>query len=134
MSPVRVESHTADLKIHVTAKSRQELFREALQGMTDATGPVWKGESTTSRRIEVHSPDENSLLVDVLSEAVSLGDTFNESYTDLDIDELTDTSLRGQLRGASITRLSIEIKAVTHHGLNITRSNGMWEVSIIFDI
>lgn len=134
MSPVRVESHTADLKIHITAKSREDLFRDALRGMTDATGPVWKDAPNVVREFTVHSADRNSLLVDVLSEAVFLGDIHNEAYDDIHIEELTDTLFRGRLRGKPIERLSLEIKAVTHHGLNITESGGMWEATLVFDI
>ncbi len=134
MSPVKILSHTADLEIQITAKSREELFRDALVGMTQESGPIYSDEPGITRQISIQSPDQNSLLVDFLSESLRLGDTENEAYESVDFDELTEKSLRARLYGKPIKKLSLEIKAVTYHGLEIKETKTGWEARIVFDI
>jgi len=134
MPPVEMLTHTADLRIRVSAASIAELFAEALRGMTNASGPVWAGENEISREVSVSSPDRNALLVDFLSEALRWGDTNNEAYTNVVFEEISDTSLRARLIGRPIKGLALEIKAVTHHELEIKRSASRWTTNIIFDI
>lgn len=132
--PFEVLSHTADLRIRVYGASLAELFRHALLGMFQSASPTWGEGAVVHRPIVVGATDRNALLVDFLSEALGLSDINNESYTDIEIQKFSDTELRGTLLGQPIKRFTLEIKAVTHHRLEIQEKNGRWEAEIVFDI
>ncbi|MEX0939950.1 MAG: archease [Candidatus Babeliales bacterium] len=138
--------HTADLKIRVYGKTLEELFRNAIIGMFQSIGP--RAESCfvendrlicsqlpIERKIELHSIDLDILLVDFLSEALFLSDSYNEAYLDAKIKTLDDKNISAILYGIKINRFEVvEIKAVTFHDLSIKQVNSIWETNIVFDI
>ncbi|KKU13852.1 MAG: hypothetical protein UX17_C0007G0018 [Parcubacteria group bacterium GW2011_GWC2_45_7] len=134
MPDFEILPHTADLRIKVYGNSRAELFQNALRGMFESIAPTWKAGAGVQHEIAVVSTDQNALLIDFLSEALSLSDINDEAYTDIEITEFTNTELRGTLIGKSITRFAIEIKAVTHHGIDIKKIGERWETEIVFDV
>jgi SHS2 domain-containing protein len=138
--------HTADIKIRAYGATKKELFCNALIGMFQSVQPI-----TDTCRIEndrvvcdvlpathhvtLKSADEESLLIDFLSEALYLSDVYDEAYFDADIAELTETMIKATLRGVHITGFAVvEIKAVTYHELVIQQHDGVWQVDIVFDI
>lgn len=139
--------HTADLKIRVFGKTREELFKNALIGMFQSVRPVvpeCKYDNNErlvcpalpiSRDIGVNSPDLESLLVDFLSDALYLSDVHNEAYLDVDIDALSDDHINAHVKGIAIKGFEeSEIKAVTYHDLKIEQKDGVWQTEIVFDI
>ena len=138
--------HTADLKIRVYGSTLQELFRHALFGMFQSIGPrskicEKKGDRMYCKQlpqhhdIEVHAPDYDALLVDFLSEALSLSDIYNEAYLDATLHELDQHHLKATIHGVPIEGFEVvEIKAVTHHDISIKQINGVWQTEIVFDI
>jgi SHS2 domain-containing protein len=138
--------HTADLKIHVYGTTLEELFKHALIGMFQSIGPkskacTKKGERlycsklTQNHDISVDAPDRDALLVNFLSEALSLSDINNEAYLDVTIHELNENHIRATLHGIPIEGFEVvEIKAVTYHELAIQKIDGVWQSDIVFDI
>jgi len=146
MIDFEVLPHTADIKIRVYGKSKQELFRNALIGMFQAIHPIAPGCAIENDRvvcvelperhdIEVKASDTESLLVDFLSEALYLSDVYNQAYLDTIIHECTDTHIKATLCGVHVTGFEVvEIKAVTYHELEIKYENGVWQADLVFDI
>lgn len=138
--------HTADIKIKVYGASLEQLFKHALIGMFQAVGPKVKeckkvddrivcDKLPEKRSINLNSIDKDALLVDFLSEAVCLSDIHDETYLDVTINELTDTSMTAMLHGIKVQGFDVvEIKAVTYHELNIQCIDGIWQTYIVFDI
>ena len=139
--------HTADLKIRVYGKTREELFTNALIGMFQAVRPIAPEclyneherlvcpQLPITRDIGVNSPDINALLVDYLSYALYLSDVHNEAYLHVTIDSLSDNRIIAHLQGIPINGFEeSEIKAVTYHDLNIVQKDGLWQTDIVFDI
>lgn len=138
--------HTADIKIRAYGKNKKELFRNALIGMFQSIHPIIAGCHTENNRVicntlpEHHvvaltAHNEESLLVDFLSEALYLSDVHNEAYLDATIDELTDNSIKAVLHGIEIMGFEVvEIKAVTYHELVIKKHDDGWMAEIVFDI
>ncbi len=138
--------HTADIKIRVFGKTKEELFRHALIGMFQVIGPHAKGctkkddvlicsDLPKKHNVEVSSPDIESLLVDFLSDALWLSDVHNEAYLDVQIHELTNTYIKATIFGVEVTGFDVvEIKAVTYHDLYIQQVDGAWQAEIVFDI
>jgi len=138
--------HTADIKIRAYGKTKKELFRNALIGMFQVVEPIAAGCHSEHDRIvcealpehhvvELNASDEESLLVDFLSDALYLSDVYNEAYFDVVIHECTATFIKATLYGVKITGFSVvEIKAVTYHELAIQKHDDGWRVDIVFDI
>ena len=90
--------HTADIKIRAYGKTKKELFCNALIGMFQAVRPIVPECSVKNNRVvcpslperhevEITASDEESLLVDFLSEALYLSDVYNQAYLDVIIHE-----------------------------------------------
>ena len=132
--------------MRVYGKNLTELFTNALIGMFQSIAPNEPGctiknniikctKLPFTQNIEITSPDVSALLVDFLSEALTLSDIHNQAYFDVSIKEINELFINGILHGLKLTNLDImEIKAVTYHGLNVQEINGNWQADIIFDI
>jgi len=136
--------HTADLRIRARGKTREELFLNALRGMSAVLQPldavrgrpaaVSRGGGDVRREVKLSSPDSASLLIDFLSEALALSQINREVYTDVTFDELAEKSLRGTLIGLPVSGLEKDIKAVTYHGVEIRETDAGYEATVIYDI
>lgn len=128
--------HTADLKIKVFGKTKEELFSNALLAMTEALKPeITESKEPAIRDIVVKSADLETLLVDFLSEILYLVQTNKEIYPEINFKEFSDTKLKGKIFGKKIERFGEDIKAVTYHNLSVKqRRDNVWEAIIIFDI
>ena len=138
--------HTADIKIRVFGSSAKELFRNAVFGMFQVVRPIASGcrveddllvcdELPIVREVSVSSIDQSALLVDFLSDLLSLSDIHNEAYLDATIHELSDTQVRATVRGVKVTGFEVvELKAVTYHECQISEKEGRWQADIVFDI
>ena len=135
MKKFEILEHTADLKIKVFGRTKEELFSNALLAMSDAFRPEIKVRKKKTRDIRVESPDLGALLVDFLSEALCSTQVNKEIYTDIKFKNFSDTHLEGNLFGQKVERFGEDIKAVTYHGLDVhQKKDGTWEATILFDI
>jgi SHS2 domain-containing protein len=147
MSPdFELLSHTADIKIRAYGATKKALFCNALIGMFQAVGPRSPACAVENNRLVctqlpkkhdvfVQSTDEQSLLVDFLSQALSLSDIYNEAYLAVDVQVLEDAYIQATVYGVAVTGFEVvEIKAVTYHDLIIAYKDGMWYAEIVFDI
>jgi len=135
-SKFKILPHTADLKIQVYGKTREELFKNALLGMASALRAKIKDKKLKIKnKVKIKSLDLPALLVDFLSEALYLSQVNKESYYDVIFKKFTDTEIKGELIGQKVERFGEDIKAVTYHGLEIKQNkNGILELTILFDI
>lgn len=137
LKPYEILEHTGDAKIRAFGKTKEELFLNALKGMMALLKPKIKNQKSKPkiRKIKITSPDVNSLLVDFLSEVNYLVQTRCEVYEDATFVKLSDTEVEAQLYGRAVEEFGEEIKAVTHHGLEIRQNpEGMREATVIFDV
>ena len=128
--------HKADLKIRAFGETKEELFYNTLLGMGESMKPeIQKPGKKINREIKIVSLDLPALLVDFLSEALYLSQTNKEVYLDAKFKKFSDNRLEGELFGQKVKSFNEDIKAVTHHGLNIRqRTDDIWEATILFDI
>jgi SHS2 domain-containing protein len=134
MKKYEVLEHKADFKIRVFGKNKPELFLNALLGMVFGLRPEL-GAASAKREIKIKSPDLNTLLVDFLSEVLYLAQVNREVYDNVKFIKFTDTEIEAELFGQKVKRFGEDIKAVTHHDLDIhQRADGNWEAVLLFDI
>lgn len=138
--------HTADFKIRVYGKSIKELFAHALIGMFQSIRPQSKEciikngrihcpSLPISRKVELQSLDQETLLIDFLNEALYLSDINNEAYLACDVHRLSEKEIDATLYGIKISGFEVvEIKAVTYHQLIIKHTDKGFQADIVFDV
>ncbi len=141
MGTVETFEHTADVGLKVTGDDLNDLFRTAAEGVIDYI--VVNREAicvTVLDYVELQAEDPASLLLLWLNELIYLSETRHRLYTEFDVQVSTDgLTLRGELGGEPIDRdrhiLDHEVKAVTHHALDLRRlPDGGWVAELILDI
>lgn len=127
--------HTGDVKVRVRGTTKEELFKNAMKGMTAVLDAKCKMKNEKIRRVHIESPDSNSLLVDFLNEVNYLRQVNREAYEKVVFSKFSDIELEGELEGYTVEEFGEDIKAVTFHDLNIHRNKkGDWETDIVFDV
>ncbi|OGN87853.1 MAG: hypothetical protein A2158_08350, partial [Chloroflexi bacterium RBG_13_46_14] len=115
--------HTADIGIIAYGEDLKKAFENAASGMfsliTDLTGIV----NDQTRKIDIGSPDRESLLVSWLNELIYLFDVENLIFGKFDIIYLDDNALSAIAYGEKVDlsrhEIRTGIKAATYHMLKI---------------
>ena len=130
--------HDADAGLTICADSIAELFRATALGMLDIVIDRNRIESRTTRIVSATAESADLLLVDFLSELLSLVQVNNFAPFDIEIGEITETSIIAEVSGQRVipdAALKTEIKLVTYHQLDVHRDeDGKWHARIIFDL
>jgi len=156
MKKYEILEHKADLKIRAFGKTKEELFLNMLKGMTSGLRPKIKSHLIAKQlptvhtqqgakrlvrklkvknKIKIKSLDLAALLVDFLSEVLYLTQVNREVYDSVKFNKFSDTKLEAELLGQKVDRFGEDIKAVTHHDLDVRqRTNDIWEATVLFDI
>ncbi len=129
----REVEHTADWQLEVWAPDLPVLFEQAALGMYELSGTRLKSQPRVTKELELKAPDEESLLVEFLSELLFLGESQELAFDDFSI-RIESGELHANIRGAPIRSQTKEIKAVTYHNLKIQKGLRGLEVSIVFDV
>jgi len=130
----RIFEHTADVRLRVEASSLEELFREAMLGMFEILScSAGVPPALKNIRIEIHSADRTSLLVDFLNEVLSRAHIQKECFEEVKFERLTETELTATLMGRP-AQFEQDVKAVTYHEAEVRNENGLWSTMLVFDI
>ncbi|HET9477072.1 MAG TPA: archease [Dehalococcoidia bacterium] len=133
-----VLEHTADAGIIAHGAGLPELFANAALGMFSLMVNTAGVRETESRQIEVHAQDLETLLIRWLTELLYHVDAEELLFSRFEIIAIDETSLRARTYGERIDserhELGFGVKAVTRHMLAITRENGGYRATVLFDI
>ena len=138
MRKFEILPHTSDLRLKVTADSIKGIFKSSLEGM----GSIIKSNCfnvdaniTLTEKINVISLDESALLIDFLSEILTLSHNKKAVYKIKNIEKLAPTKINAVIEGEKLDGFDEDIKAVTYTEAKIKKSkNGIFETIIVFDI
>jgi SHS2 domain-containing protein len=129
-------SHTADIKIRVRAPTLEALFSDTFDALmqvmygTDRKGGIIK-------EIQVESPDNESLLLDFLSEVLFVSEVKSIVFFNTRI-SIHGSRLTAELSGEPFDpeRHSggSEVKGISYSGLSITHDANGYMLDIIFDV
>ena len=129
--------HTADAGIRVEAPTLEDLFETAGSAFTELVTSVDSIECRVERRFKLQEDDIENLLVSWLQELLYLLDTEDLIFARFQV-KLHDFSLEatawGDVFDPNIHAMKTEIKAVTYHQLEVTKSDQGWQAQVIFDI
>ncbi|MFQ6116290.1 MAG: archease [bacterium] len=130
--------HTADVGIKVYGRNLAELYANAALGLFEIISNLEKVNPNIERTIQVEATDQETLLVNWLSELNYLFFTEGEIYKEFQIEEITDMKLLARVKGEKIDydqhEIFTEVKAVTYHQLYIKQTAQGLEAQVIFDL
>lgn len=126
--------HTADRAFRAFGHDLRELFVHAAQAMFDLQGESGRGRATVTRDVSVAGLDRETLLVNWLNELLYLQEVHGESYSRLDIQEISETHLRARVHGRRQPGARRLIKAVTFHNLKVKPSARGWQATLVVDV
>ncbi len=138
--------HTADIGLQIWAPSLDELFVQAARGMCSLLlasdqyefTPIIPRREQKPHSIELTADSVDLLLREWLSELLYIHSTERIYFADFAIRQITDTHVTAEAAGIEFSvgdeHLFTEIKAVTYHGLEVTRDQEGFRAQVIFDI
>src|SRR5512136_279420 len=129
-------SHTADIKIRVRAPTLEALFSETFNALmqvmygTDRSGGIVK-------EIKVESHDNESLLLDFLSEVLFVSEVESLVFFNACI-SIHGSRLTAELSGEPFDPIrhsgGSEVKGISYSGLSIIHDANGYMLDIIFDV
>lgn len=133
-------SHTADVRMKVWGSTIQELFQNALKGVSfylkSSLAPSANNTQKEKTSVSVEAVDVNSLLVEFLSEVIARSDIENTVFIDVSFENFGENFLEGKLSGARVDGFDNEIKAISYHEVDIKKNpeTGFFETVLVFDV
>jgi len=131
---IELVEHTGELEMHVSAPTREGIYAEALRGLAEQVSEAANAEGRERRRVEITSSGPDTLLADLLNEAIYLMDVDGFVATHVEVERLEEASLRGSLVGARDPRARPLAKAATYHGLVVRPVEDGWEGRVVLDV
>jgi SHS2 domain-containing protein len=126
--------HTADCALRIWGSDLEHLFIHAVEGMLELAGAEGAEAPIESRMIKLNALDRESLLVVWLEELLFDLEVHKRAWVGMQIEIQDDTCLVACLTEAPLRGLKRNLKAVTYHDLEITKSNEGYETTVVFDI
>lgn len=130
--------HTADKGIRAFGSSLEELFENAARGMFSLMAELDRYAAVETRRLEVEAPDTASLLRLWLAELLYQFEVDRILFVDFKVNKIEHGRLQGIACGLpfghNVEWLGSSVKAVTHHDLDVHRTDERWEARVIFDV
>lgn len=128
--------HTADIRLKIEADSEQELFLAALQGMAQIINSQANlhQKPSLSQKITIRSLDTTTLLIDFLSEVLTLSHLHKAVFFNVTFNLLTPNNLDATVYGIPVSKFLEDIKAVTYHEAEVIDNNEILSTTIVFDI
>jgi SHS2 domain-containing protein len=129
--------HTSDIRLKIQGDSMRGLFISALEGMNF----VFKSnldklaDIENTQKLNIKSGDSSMLLIDFLSEILTLSHMYKSLYDSISFQSLTNSNLIAEIKGKKINGFDEDIKAVSYTETNIKKNeNGLLEAIVVFDI
>ena len=137
MARFEIIDHTADIGLAASAATFEEALAGLAEGMFSIMADPETVEERFSRKVEVESPDKESLVVDWLNELLYIVDVERLLFRRFEVAKVAGNSLQAEGYGEYIDpakhRLGTGVKAATYHMLSVEKGNG-YRIKVILDI
>ena len=130
-------AHISDFRLKVWGKDLKNLFSSALQGMNSVLKNNYHelNRNEITEKLNIVSIDTSMLLIDFLSEMLTLSHSRKAIFNYVDFFHINETTLGAEIKGESVNEFDEDIKAVTYTENYITiNKEGFYESLIVFDI
>ncbi len=129
---------TADCGIQVFGEDLKALFENAGLALFDLIADTRLVKTGIAYAIQVSGSDWPDLMVNWLRELLYLWTGKELLVKEIVVTEILEYRLSARLRveafNAARHRLNHEIKAVTYHRIQVTRTPAGWESTVVFDV
>ena len=147
----RIE-HTSELELRLESPTLEALLEEALravaeeveedveEGKSPAAAPLPRrpieapGGQAERRAVAIDASGPDTLLADLLNEAIFLMETEGFLPAALEVRELDGGRLRGALVGRCAEAVRPLVKAATYHRLEARREGAGWRGTVVLDV
>ena len=130
-------SHTADIKIRVRAPTLEALFSETFNALMQGMYGTERSGGIIEKEIKVESPDNESLLLDFLSEVLFVSEVESLVFFNASI-SIHGSQLTAELSGEPFDPIrhsgGSEVKGISYSGLSIIHDANGYMLDIIFDV
>lgn len=138
MKRFSLTDHTADVRLLLEGSTLEELFEAGLSGMNHIMKKNMCDEKTGYEfvyEMKINSPDTTSLLIDFLSEVLTLSHINKAVYCRAVFSMLSEKSLECNVFGKAVEEFDEDVKAVSYHEAEVKNNEtGNFITNIIFDI
>lgn len=138
MTPYEFLSHTADIRVVITAENWGELLQSStalLRSLIVGNSPAHSNEFRT---IRLQHEETDELLFHFLREVLYLYESERLVPVELEIVDVSPhyihVTLHVERFDSARHDAEPEVKAVTRHGFTVTRSVGGWRAEVVFDV
>jgi SHS2 domain-containing protein len=126
--------HTADWALRARGAHLGELMVNAARGMLALVGAEPGASAGSRSQIDLRADDAESLLVAWLDELLFRMESRQVTFEDMDVRVEDGTRLTADVREKPLLRPTRSIKAVTYHGLAITKTPEGLTATVVFDV
>jgi SHS2 domain-containing protein len=129
---------TADCGIQVFGEDLKALFENAGQALFDLVADVSLVNPSVEYPVQVSGSDWPDLMVNWLRELLYFWTGKELLVKEIEVTEILEYQLSARLRIEAFNpkqhRLNHEIKAVTYHRIQVTKTPTGWEAIVVFDV
>jgi len=133
-----VLDHTADIGLRARGATREEMYAVAALALQHIALDASEARPAQEFEISAEGPDEESLLVNFLSEALYLIDGRRIAIARLAVERLSETQasarLWGEPRDPARHPPKLVVKGVTYHQLRVRQNADGWTAEVYLDI
>jgi SHS2 domain-containing protein len=130
--------HTADLRIRVSGTEPADLFRNAGLALFDLIAKPDRLERREVIEMAVTGDDPADLMVNYLRELLYLWTGKEKLVKMIEIVHISDTAVSARVSTDRYQperhEILQEIKAVTYHQINVSRTAKGWQAMVVFDV
>jgi len=133
---IEIESHIADLRIRLGARSLEHLFSEGMKSLYLILEPEGRKEKVKfDKSIRLFGSDITILLINFLNEVLSYSLINKCMYNHISLFKNVEDGLLIHLSGHQVNAFLKDVKAVTFHEAEVIKSEAdIFETTIILDI
>ena len=138
MKSYEIIPHVADVRLQAKGASLDQLFENALEGMNRILCKDYDrflNKHLFAKEIAITAYDTTSLLIDFLSEVLTLSHIHHAIFCKIEFKKLSDTTLEAKIFGTKTKEIEKDIKAVSYHEAQIKKNKkSFYETTLVFDI
>jgi len=129
--------HSGDIGVEARGKTLEDVLVRLTRGLFAL---MYRGRvgNVIERRVRVQSASGENLLIDWLSEVLSLSEVHGELYGSVTVAKMGELFVEAVLTGERFDPakhdLRFEVKAATYHGLRLERRGEDLVARVIFDL
>ena len=131
---VELVDHTSELELRIRNASLAGVYEDAVRALGEELVQAPASGTRQRRPVELDSSGPETLLADLLNEAIYLSETEGFVADGLDAARLEGGRLAGALLGHLHADARPVVKAATYHGLELVRDADGWRASVVLDV